>query len=136
MMETVAWIWLRHLTLPFARIGVHAHEHHKVQTLTLQVGLATNIAAAARSDNVDDTLDWSALEAHVVAHVRRRHYNLVETLTYSLAESFLERFLQITCVDLEVEKVGCLQYGSGCIRLKLFRKTATLHGLGKDLRTQ
>ena len=126
MNSPVSWIWLRHLTLPFARVGVHPHEQDVLQTLRLEVGLRLDVTAAAHSDAVDETLDWSAIEAHVVAHVRRQHYKLIETLAYRLAESLLQAFARATCVELEIEKIGCLKYGSGAVRVQLGRGSPQL----------
>ena len=120
-MSASAWIWLRDLRLPWARVGVHAHEQGIDQPLLLQLGLAFDIAAAAAADDIALALDWSAVEAHVVAHLRLQHYRLIETFAYTLAHSLLATYPNVRCVEVQVEKTGCLRYGSGVVTLKLPR---------------
>ncbi|RYF05613.1 MAG: dihydroneopterin aldolase [Deltaproteobacteria bacterium] len=120
-MSVPAWIWLSDLRLPWARVGVHAHEHNVDQPLVLQLGLAVDVAAAITTDDVTQAVNWSAVEAHVVGHLRRQHYKLIETFAYTLARSLLDSFALVACVDLRVEKTGCLKHGTGAVHLTLQR---------------
>jgi dihydroneopterin aldolase len=79
-------------------VGVHAHERLAQRAVILDLELTVDLDAAARSDRLTDTVDYSALVARVRARCAASSYLLIEALARAVAESCLEdpRVLAVT----------------------------------------
>lgn len=60
-------------------VGVYLHEKEFPQPLYLDLELSVSLAEAARTDNLEDALDYSALCRDIQAVASREHCNLIET---------------------------------------------------------
>ena len=85
--------------------GWHRHEGEFGQPFLINLELETDIARAAASDDLHDTLDY----AKIVDTVRKlfvdTHYKLVETAAAAVAKGLLAEFPAVTMVDLRVRKL-------------------------------
>lgn len=70
-----------------AEIGVHGHEHGRVQPLIVDVELDAELAG---SDRLADTINYEAVVAHARAVLVEGHVQLVETVADRLARRCLE----------------------------------------------
>ena len=70
----------------FAHHGVLEHERRDGQVFTVDLTLSLETSQAARTDRLEDTVDYGALTSEVVAAVERDPVNLVETLAQRVAE--------------------------------------------------
>ena len=95
-------------------IGVYAHERQMPQDILINITLFTNTRDAAKSDSLDDCINYDALSQKVRAHAERVQRLTVEALAEDIASLCLaEVDVKKTLVRLEkpdaldfVEKVG------------------------------
>lgn len=85
--------------------GWHRHEGEFGQAFLIDLELETDIARAAASDDLHDTLDY----AKIVETVRKlfvdTRYKLVEAAAAAVAKGLLTEFPNVTLVDLRVRKL-------------------------------
>jgi dihydroneopterin aldolase len=86
-----------------AVIGVHDWEREAEQRLTFGVDMAVDVARAAASDDVADTVDYSAVAAAVTSVVRDGKFQLIETAAERVAGRILADF-PVSWVRVEVAK--------------------------------
>jgi dihydroneopterin aldolase len=97
-------VFLRDMVLQ-GRIGVHPHEHGRVQRVRINVdlGVAEEAGGPAR-DELGLVVDYSRLVRSVREAVQSGHVRLVETLAERIAESsFFDQRIQ--SVRVRVEKL-------------------------------
>ena len=100
-------VFLRGLRVD-AVIGVYGWERQIRQTLSLDLELATDVAAAAASDDIGDAVDYYAVSKRVTAFVEASEFRLVETLAERVAELVLTEF-SVSWLRLTVAKPGALR---------------------------
>lgn len=106
---THAWIRLRDLSIDNASVGALPHERTQRQEIRIDVAVLVPVAAAAQSDSLRDTVDYSKM-AEVIRHTAlARHFVLIESLADTLANRILSTFARVERVCLEVHKPGALQ---------------------------
>jgi dihydroneopterin aldolase len=86
-----------------AVIGVHAWERGITQTLVIDVVMAAEVARAARTDDLADALDYSAVARTVASVVREGQFRLIETAAERVAERLLADH-PVAWLRLEVRK--------------------------------
>jgi dihydroneopterin aldolase len=94
-----------------ALLGVRARGHHGVlpeerrdgQDFVVDVTMTLDVAAAAATDDLGDTVDYGAVGARVVAEVEGEPVDLVETLAQRIADAVLENAL-VQEVEIVVHK--------------------------------
>ncbi|HEX6254838.1 MAG TPA: dihydroneopterin aldolase [Euzebyales bacterium] len=69
--------------------GVHDHEQLTGQTFVLDVALDVDSQIAARTDSLDDTIDYAMLVERVADLVRSTRFNLSEALGAHIADDLL-----------------------------------------------
>jgi dihydroneopterin aldolase len=95
-------IELRGLEL-FGYHGVHAHERRDGQRFVFDVRLDVG-EAAARTDRIEDAVDYRQLAAAVRALSDERAHHLLESLVVFVAEGLLERFPSASAATVAVHK--------------------------------
>lgn len=73
----------------YAYHGVHPEEQREGQTFVIDVALEVDSLIAARTDSLDDTIDYGWLVRHVADMVRSTRFNLLEALGAHIAERLL-----------------------------------------------
>ncbi|MET0673191.1 MAG: dihydroneopterin aldolase [Microbacterium pygmaeum] len=73
----------------FGRHGVFEHERHDGQIFVVDATLSVNTAAAARSDDVADTVHYGEVAERIAAIVGGEPVNLIETLAQRIADELL-----------------------------------------------
>ena len=86
-----------------AVIGVHDWERDIAQTLVFDVAMAADVARAARTDDVADALDYSAVARTIASIVRDGRFRLIETAAERVAERLLADH-PVAWLRLEVRK--------------------------------
>ncbi len=89
-------------------IGVYGWERQIKQTLILDLDMAVDVAKAAGSDDIADTLNYKAVAKRVIQFVSESEYRLVETLAENVANLVVGEF-GISWVRLKVNKVGAVR---------------------------
>jgi dihydroneopterin aldolase len=87
--KTTDEIRLTGLTV-FGRHGVFAHEREDGQDFTIDLRLRVDLADAAASDDVTDTVHYGELAEKVAAVVAGEPVNLIEKLAQRIADAALE----------------------------------------------
>ena len=89
-------------------IGVNTYEREHEQEIRMQLFLWTDIAKASRSDNLEDTLDYSAIYKEVVERVEHSKFYLIERLAYEVATICLQHPLTRKA-KVVIEKIEALE---------------------------
>jgi dihydroneopterin aldolase len=75
-----------------AVIGIWDWERQFEQTLEIDVDMGTDIRQAARSDAIEDTIDYKAVTKRIMGLAREGKCLLVERLIEEIAETVLREF--------------------------------------------
>jgi len=102
-----ATLFIKNLTVTCI-IGVNIDEREHEQEIRMQLFLWTDIAKASRSDNLEDTLDYSTIYKEVVKRVEHSKFYLIERLAYEVATICLQHPLTLKA-KVVIEKIGALK---------------------------
>lgn len=89
-------------------VGVWEWERQVKQTVVLDIEMATDIRKAAKSDHLDDTLDYKKVSKRLQSFVGESQFQLVETLTERVAEVIVKEF-RVPWVRVQLNKKGALR---------------------------
>ena len=92
-------------------IGVFDWEREITQTISLDIEMTFDIEKAARTDRIEDTLDYKAVAKRLIAFVEGSEFQLVEALAEHCARIILEEF-PVTSVRLKLSKPGAVRSSS------------------------
>jgi len=100
----LAHVELRGLRV-LGRHGVLAEERLRAQPFELDVDLVLDIAAAAESDDLADTIDYAAVVAAATRAVEGEHCRLLERLAVRVADAILELDIRVAEVTVVLRKL-------------------------------
>ncbi len=92
-------------------IGIFDWEREIKQTVSLDMEMAFDIRQAARSDHIDDTLDYKRVAKRLIEFVGQSEYQLVETLAERCAKIVLTEF-PVCRLKLKLSKPGAVRGSS------------------------
>lgn len=87
----------------FGHHGVLAYERRDGQQFVVDVSCSLDLAPAAQSDDLEQTVDYSELARAVVADIEREPLNLIEALADRIAGTCL-RAPRVASVEVTVHK--------------------------------
>lgn len=87
-----------------ARHGVLPIESENSQHFTATLELELPLAGPGRSDRLDQTVDYCAVQAVVREIIEGSHKRLIETLAESVAAALLAAFPTLQAVTVEITK--------------------------------
>src|SRR5512133_2969944 len=90
-------------------IGVDAHERQEKQEVVVQITLHLDLRKAGRTDELTDSVDYSALKKQILRVAEDSQYRLIEALAQRIAEECL-REGPVESVEVMVEKPGALRF--------------------------
>ncbi|WP_455212221.1 dihydroneopterin aldolase [Kaarinaea lacus] len=90
-------------------IGIFDWEREIKQTVSLDLEMAADVAKAAKTDGIEDTLDYKAVAKRLIDFVGHSEYKLVETLAERVADIVLNEF-NVPWVRVRVNKPGAVRY--------------------------
>jgi len=102
-------------------IGIFDWEREIRQTVRLNIEMNADIARAASTDHIDDTLDYKAVSKRMISFVQASEFGLVETLAERCAEIILEEF-PVEWLRLRLDKPGAVR-GSRSVGVIIERGT-------------
>ncbi|HWE67903.1 MAG TPA: dihydroneopterin aldolase [Acidimicrobiales bacterium] len=108
-------------------LGVHGvlpEEKERAQPFSLDIVAWLDMAAAQRSDDLSDTVDYGALAQVATDVVAGRSYQLLEALAGRLAEALLLVDGRLSAVEVTVRKLRppvALDLGSSGVRVRRSR---------------
>ena len=108
---TMDIIFIRDLRIDTV-IGIYDWERSIKQTVQLDLELATDIARAAASDRIEDTLNYKAVAKRIIAFVEESSFQLVETLAERIVALVREEF-SVAWVRLTLNKGGAVRGAQG-----------------------
>ena len=92
-------------------IGIYDWERETKQTIVLDIEMAYDIQKAAKSDSIEDTLDYKAVSKKIISFVEESEYFLVEKLAEEITQLILNHF-NISWVKLTLNKKGAIRGAS------------------------
>ena len=105
--KTMDIIYLKDLRIDTV-IGIYDWERRTRQTIILDIEMGADIAQAAETDNIEDTLNYKAVAKRLISFVENSEYQLVETLAERIAEILLNEF-NIPWLRLSLNKQGAVR---------------------------
>ena len=100
-------------------IGIYDRERDRCQEVKINLTFWTDIRPAARSDDIEQAVDYRTLTKNIIEHVKESRCMLLERLTEELAVLVLED-PSIVATKVKVEKPGALRY-SRSVGIEIFR---------------
>jgi dihydroneopterin aldolase len=100
-------VYLRDLRIDTV-IGIFDWERRTTQTIILDLEMSADIAKAAASDDIKDTLNYKAVAKRLIDYVGASRFQLVETLAERCSEIIREEF-GVRWVRLTVNKKGAVR---------------------------
>ena len=100
------WIHLRRVEASCI-LGIYASEREKPRPVWMDISLACDTHQAAKSDKLEDALNYEMIEAEAVAIAKKGKFALIESLAERVADACLRHAL-VTAVRVVVEKPGAL----------------------------
>jgi dihydroneopterin aldolase len=100
-------IYIRELKTE-AIIGIFDWERQVKQTVIVDIEMGIDIRKAARSDSIDDTMNYKKVAKRVLAFVEESSFHLVETLGERIAMLILDEFA-IADVRIVLSKPGAVR---------------------------
>ena len=91
-----------------AIVGIFDWERQVKQTVIIDLEFSADIAKAALSDSIDDTLNYKRVTKRVLAFVEGSRFHLVETLAEHIAMLMLEEF-GVAWVRISLSKPGAIR---------------------------
>jgi len=88
-------------------VGVFDWEREIRQKVVLNLEMSADIARAARTDSIEDTLNYKAVAKRLIAFVGGSEFYLVETLAERCAEIVLNEF-NVDWLTLRLDKPGAV----------------------------
>jgi dihydroneopterin aldolase len=111
-------VYLRELKIP-CTIGVWDWERRIKQIVVIDLDMATDVSAAARTDRLEDALDYKAVAKRLIEYVGNSEHQLVETLAERVAEIIRTEF-KVPWVRVRVNKKGAIR-GAGDVGVVIER---------------
>jgi FolB domain-containing protein len=111
-----------------AVIGVSEPERQAAQELVLQLVLLTDLRPAGRSDDLADTIDYSAVVADIGAIAAASRHHLIERLATAIAERCIREH-GADGVVVHLAKPGALP-SAGSVAVRIRRGRAELPDAG------
>ena len=101
-------IFLKELTTETV-IGIFDWEREVKQTVAIDLEMSADIRSAARTDSIEDTLNYKAVAKRVLAFIQESRFQLVETLAEEIARLILREF-PVEHVRLVLHKPGAIRF--------------------------
>lgn len=100
-------IFLRDLRIDTV-IGIYDWERSIKQTVVLDLEMGADIACAAATDRIEDTLNYKGVAKRLTEFVGASEFQLVETLAERVAQIVLEEF-HVPWVRVTLNKQGAVR---------------------------
>lgn len=91
-------------------LGIKPDERVNEQEILVNATLWADTRAAARSDDIDDAVNYRTITKAMIAHIREGKPMLVERLVAELVQICFDTDPRVAEVELSVEKPGALRH--------------------------
>lgn len=89
-------------------IGIYEWERRTTQVVVLDLEMGADIARAAATDRIEDTLNYKAVAKRLIQFVGESRFQLVETLAERCAAIIVDEF-DVPWVRLTLNKQGAVR---------------------------
>ncbi|MFC1542687.1 dihydroneopterin aldolase [Pseudomonadota bacterium] len=89
-------------------IGIYDWEREIRQSVRLDLKMAWDISKAARTDNIEDTLDYKAVSKRLISYVEASSFGLIESLAEECAKIVMIEF-DVPWLQLKMSKPGAVR---------------------------
>lgn len=113
-------VFIENLTVETV-IGIYDWEREIRQSVALDLEMDFDIAAAAASDHIDDTLDYKSVAKRLIRFIEKSEFQLVETLAEQCARIVLNEF-PVSRLKLKLSKPGAVR-GSSAVGVIIERNS-------------
>lgn len=96
--------------LAYTIIGIHPHERVKRQPVIINLELDTDISQAAKSDHIDDAVNYSKICDLIMAHVEASSDLLIEKLITDIGDLIFQEFPAVQKAKVRLDKPKALKY--------------------------
>jgi dihydroneopterin aldolase/D-erythro-7,8-dihydroneopterin triphosphate epimerase len=100
-------------------IGINPDERVNEQDINVNVVMWVDTSAAARSDDIDDAVNYRTIAKQIIAHIANGEPMLVERLVSEIAEVCLADH-RVERVEVSVDKPGALRHAR-TVGIKIMR---------------
>ena len=100
-------------------IGIFDWEREIKQTISINLEMEFDISKAAKSDDINDYLDYKKVSKRIISLCEKADSYLVENLIEKIAQVVLKEF-PVSKVTVSLEKPGALR-GSKSVGIKITR---------------
>jgi len=118
MSKTPDTIFLRDLQIK-AVVGIWDWERAVPQTVSIDLEMSADVAAAAERDHIDATLDYKAVTKRIIAFVEASDFQLIETMAERIAAIVTDEF-GVPWVQVTVHKPWAIR-GSRDVGIRIER---------------
>jgi 7,8-dihydroneopterin aldolase/epimerase/oxygenase len=99
-------VYIRELEIQTV-IGIYDWERQIRQTVSLDLDMATDIRAAAATEDISNTLDYKAVSKRLIAFIEAAEFLLIETMAEEVAAIVLAEF-PVAWLRLRLGKPGAV----------------------------
>lgn len=89
-------------------VGIWDWERQIPQTVVVDLEMAADIAKAAATDSIDDTLNYKLVSKRIQSLVEDGGFQLVETMAEKIAEAVINEF-DVPWVKVRINKPGAIR---------------------------
>lgn len=89
-------------------VGIYDWERRICQTVVLDIEMAADVSTAAKSDDIEDTLNYKAIAKRLTGFVQASEFRLVETLAEECARIIREEF-SVPWLRIKLNKIGAVR---------------------------
>lgn len=111
-----------------AIIGIFDWERRVKQTVSLNLEMAGDVARAAMSDSITDTLNYKSVAKRLIDYVGNSEFQLIETLAERVCEIVLDEY-DVSWVRLRLSKPGAVRYAAD-VGVLIERSKKAWYGVG------
>ena len=97
----------------FVRLGVSSEERARPQNVFVDMQLFCDVSFGSKSDNINDTLNYSLVNKAVAALIEEKEYKLIERMAEEIAQLLLKKF-SLEKVIIKVKKPNAQKNAAYC----------------------
>ena len=90
-------------------IGLYPEEREKKQDVIINVTMETDLRAAGKSDDLNDTVDYKTIKLNILDFVENSSFNLIESLAEGVAQICLADS-KVQSATVTIDKPGALRF--------------------------
>lgn len=90
-------------------IGLYPEERTNKQDVIINVTMGTDLNAAGKSDDLNDTVDYKTIKLNILSFVENSSFNLIESLAEGIATICLKD-AKVQSATVTIDKPGALRF--------------------------